>query len=173
MGTERSNTLSEFLSQQYLCESLTVREVETLLEFTEQVTFKQGAIIADIGEVGEALYFVVRGEVALYYKAGKEDVAIGGIGEGELVGEMSFFDREPRSVRLVATDPDTRLLRLSRAMYLRLKVQHPFIAVNLLEHAIINLDHLFRRVSEEAATFSRFVFGQKSGKPIPVQKKEG
>jgi len=151
--------LSEFLNQQYLCEALTLREVQTLLEFTELVTFKRNAIIADIGEVGEAIYFIVKGEVALIYETEGQSTEVGGFHEGELVGEMSFFDREPRSVRLLAKSPDTRLLRLSRIMYSRLKVEHPFIAVNLLEHAIINLDHLFRRVSQDFATFSRYIYG--------------
>ena len=60
-------------------------------------------------------------------------------------------------MRLVAKSADTRLLRLSRTMYQRLRVEHPFIAVNLLEQAIVNLDHLFRRVSHDMATFSRYV----------------
>lgn len=148
--------LTEFLSQQYLCESLTVREVQTLLDFTEEVFFKKNAIIADIGEVGEALYFVVEGDAALTFEAEGETVEMGFAKRGELVGEMSFFDREPRSVRLVARS-DTRLLRLSRTMYQRLRVEHPFIAVNLLEQAIVSLDGLFRRVSKDMATFTRYV----------------
>lgn len=159
MSGNKSIHLSDFLSQQYLCESLTIKEVQTLLDFTEEVVFHQGGIIADIGEVGEALYFVIKGEVMLYYASDGQSVEIGGIGEGELVGEMSFFDREPRSVRLLAQSPDTRLLRLSRIMYQRLRVEHPYIAVNLLEHAIINLDHLFRRVSKEMATYSSYLYG--------------
>ena len=86
-----------------------------------------------------------------------ESVELGSAREGELIGEMSFFDREPRSVRLVATAANTQLLRLSRTMYERLRVQHPFIAVNLLEHAIISLDHLFRRVSQDMATYSTYL----------------
>lgn len=159
MSGDNTINLTEFLNQQYLCESLTIREVQTLIEFTELVSFKKNAIIADIGEVGEALYFVVKGEVALIYESDAQSIEVGGIKEGELVGEMSFFDREPRSVRLLAKSPDTSLLRLSRMLYQRLRVEHPFIAVNLLEHAIINLDHLFRRVSQDVATFSRYVYG--------------
>jgi hypothetical protein len=44
-------------------------------------------------------------------------------------------------------------------MYLRLRVEHPYIAVNLLEHAIVSLDHLLRRVSNDVATFSRYLYG--------------
>ncbi len=150
--------LTEFLNQQYLCESLTIKEVKTLLEYTELITFKKKEIIADIGEVGEALYFVVKGEAALVYDDGSQQVEIGRMKEGELMGEMSFFDRQPRSVRMVAMSPDTRLLKLTRTMYKRLRVEHPFIAVNLLEHAIISLDHLIRRVSSDVATFSRYFY---------------
>ena len=74
------------------------------------------------------------------------------------MGEMSFFDREPRSVQAKALKNGTRLLRLSRAMYKRLRVEHPYIAVNLLEHAIISLDHLFRQVSKDVSTFSDYFY---------------
>ena len=159
MATDKDLELIGFLTQQYLCESLTQREVETLLEFTEVVEFRKNAIIADIGEVGEALYFVISGEAALMYEADGQTVELAAAREGELVGEMSFFDREPRSIRLMSMTAGTRLLRMSRIMYQRLRVEHPFIAVNLLEHAIISLDHLFRRVSQDVAAFSRYVFG--------------
>ncbi len=159
---ERPNiNLTEFLNKQYLCECLTVREINTLLDFTEEVVFKKSAIIADIGEVGEALYFVIAGEAALFYEAEGEVVEIGRAKEGGMIGSMSFFDREPRSVRMVAMSPDTKLLRLSRIMYQRLRVEHPFIAVNILEDAIVSLDRLFRRVSEDVATFSRYLYGGK------------
>jgi CRP-like cAMP-binding protein len=155
-GTQTSD-LAEFLTQLYLCESLTRREVQTLLEYLDEVVFRKNAIIADIGEVGEALYLVVAGEATLAFQSGGETVEFGHARRGELIGEMSFFDREPRSVRLVAKSADTRLLRLSRPMYLRLRVEHPFIAVNLLEQVIVSLDGLFRRVSQDMAAFARYM----------------
>ena len=59
-----------------------------------------------------------------------------------------------------ATSADTQLLELTRTMYNRLRVEHPYIAVNLLEHAIISLDHLFRRVTMDVATFSNYLYGK-------------
>ncbi|MBI1196064.1 MAG: cyclic nucleotide-binding domain-containing protein [Gammaproteobacteria bacterium] len=152
--------LLQFLNHQYLCETLTVAEVKTLLEYTELVEYKKGDIIADIGEVGEALFFAVSGGVALLHEERNEETEVGRLVEGELIGEMSFFDREPRALRMRALDTPTRLLRLSRAMYKRLRVEHPYIAVNLLEHAIISLDHLFRRVSNDEINLSRYVFSR-------------
>ncbi|OGT21175.1 MAG: cyclic nucleotide-binding protein [Gammaproteobacteria bacterium RBG_16_57_12] len=160
MSSEKID-LANFLNQQYLCESLTIKEVKTLLDYTETVTVAPGEIIADIGEVGEALYFVIKGEAALYYQESGTETEVGRMSEGELMGEMSFFDRQPRSVRMRATGTgETLLLKLSRPLYLRLRVEHPYIAVNLLEHAIISLDHLVRRVSSDVATFSRYIYGK-------------
>ncbi len=150
--------LEKFLNQQYLCESLTVKEIQILIEFTELVTFGKEATIADIGEVGEALYFVIGGAVALIPEGKPLSSEVARIETGEIMGEMSFFDRQPRSVKLVALKDDTQLLRLSRAMYKRLRVEHPYIAVNLLEHTIVSLDHLFRRVSKDVTTLADYLY---------------
>ena len=151
--------LKAFMNQQYLCESLTMKEVETLLEYTEHAAYQQNEIIAEAGEVGEALYFVVEGGAALVFDDNGREVEVGTMKEGELMGEMSFFDRQPRMLQMRATSDKTQLLRLTRAMYKRLRVEHPFIAVNLLEHAIISLDHLVRRLSTEEVNLSRYIYG--------------
>ena len=156
--TREQIDLAKFLNQQYLCESLTVKEVQTLLDYTEVVRFNKGEIIADIGQVGDALYFAMKGEAVLLFQDGEQETEVGRMKEGELIGNMSFFDRHPRSVRLRANSDDTQLLKLTRAMYDRLRVEHPYIAVNFLEHAIISLDHLVRRVSSDVATFTNYMY---------------
>jgi signal-transduction protein with cAMP-binding, CBS, and nucleotidyltransferase domain len=150
--------LEKFLNQQYLCESLTVKEIQILIDFTELVTFNKGETIADVGEVGEALYFVIGGAVGLIPEGKDYSAEVARIDAGEIMGEMSFFDRHPRSVSLVALKDETQMLRLSRAMYKRLRVEHPYIAVNLLEHTIVSLDHLFRRVSKDVTTLADYLY---------------
>jgi len=150
--------LNEFLSKHPMSASLTPSEVNILLEYLEVVSFKSKQVIAEIGEVGEALYFVVDGEAALYHDDAGREVEVGRMKEGELMGEMSFFDRVPRAVRMRALRNNTSVLKLTRSMYDRLRVERPYIAVNLLEFAIISLDHLIRRVSEDVATFNRYFY---------------
>ncbi len=159
MAAAKGFDLKAFMNQQYLCESLTINEVETLLEYTELETYSQNEVIAKAGEVGEALYFVVKGQAALVFDDHGREVEVGVMKEGELMGEMSFFDRKPRLLCMKAVADDTQLLKLSRAMYKRLRVEHPYIAVNLLEHAIISLDHLVRRLSTEEVNLSRYIYG--------------
>jgi len=158
--TSNKINLVDLLKQQRLCDSLTVKEVQLFLDYTEVLTYKKDDVIADIGEIGDSLFFIIQGEAGLFHDEGTGETAVGTIHEGELMGEMSFFDMEPRSVRMKALNSDTKLLTLSRKMYTRLRVEHPYIAVNLLEHAIVSLDHLFRRVSSDVATFSTYLYGK-------------
>ena len=151
--------LAQFLGQQYLCRSLKVSEINTLLKYLTLRQFNESDILADIGEVGEALYLVVQGEIALVVEENKKECEIVRQQPGEMLGIMSFFDRKPRSVRLIARAHDTQVLRLSRSMYKRMKVEHPFIAINLVEHALINLDCLFRKVSKDFAQFAHHLYG--------------
>lgn len=150
--------LNDVLCQNKFCESLTVNEINTFLEFTEAVSFKKGEIIADIGDIGDALFFVIEGVTGLFHENQGKEVEIGELEGGELMGSMSFFDDKPRSARIRAMS-DTRLLRISKTMYNRLRVQHPYISVLLLEQAIMSLDHLFRGVSMDIASFNQYMYG--------------
>ncbi len=158
--TDSKENIQQFLRDHPLCKALKKDEIATFLEFTEEVEFGKDQIIADIGEVGDALYLVLEGEVVLTAHEGVEDFEVGRMEAGELAGEMSFFDRQPRSVRLRAARDHTRLLRLTREKYKRLRVEHPYIVVNLLEFAIVSLDHLVRHQSSDVASLMRYLYGK-------------
>jgi len=100
---------------------------------------------------------VVGGEAALFAEKDGRQVEVGRMVEGELIGEMSFFDRKPRMARMVAMSDNTQMLRLSRDEYGKMRLDHPYIAVNLLEHAIISLDHLVRRVTMDVTSFNLYM----------------
>lgn len=85
--------LTRFLTQQYLCESLTVAEVNILLNYLTVLHFNNDAVISDVGDVGDELYFVVQGEVALVVSEGSNEHEVVRSGAGEMLGMMSFFDK--------------------------------------------------------------------------------
>lgn len=138
--------------------ALTEKEISTYINYLDQVCYPKNTTIASIGEIHEAMYIVISGRTALYHDSGSESLEIATIGEGELVGEMSFFDRNPRQIRLAALHENTCLLRLSRARYDRMRVEHPYFVVNLLECAITSLDHLFRKLSSDVVTYSDYLY---------------
>jgi CRP-like cAMP-binding protein len=148
-----------YFRKNLICETLTRQEVAALREYLQDVTFKKDQIIAEIGDVGDSLYFVVSGKSALFREEEGDEVKVASMKEGTLVGEMSFFDRKLRNVRIKAESKNVQMLVLTRAMYQRLKIEHPIIAVNLLENAIVSLDYLIRHMGEDIANLNHYFYG--------------
>ena len=78
------------------------------------------------GDLGDAIYVVVRGAVEVQ-RAGE---AVATLGTGECVGEMAALDWQPRSATVAAAEP-TVLLRLDRHDMLDLFLDHPMLAEKL------------------------------------------
>ncbi|MEE9445873.1 MAG: cyclic nucleotide-binding domain-containing protein [Cocleimonas sp.] len=142
------------------CEALTTEEVSTFVKFTKLVEASPNQIIADIGEVGEEFYLVLEGRIRLINDEAGKEMDVGRIESGCLAGEMSFFDRQPRSIRLRAGKKNgVKLLAISRPMYKRLCVENSYISVNLLEFVVMSLDKLIRNSSKDMATMYKHVAG--------------
>ena len=142
------------------CSALTSEEVATFVSFTNLLEVSADEIIADIGEVGNEFYLVLDGRIRLVNVEGGKEIDVGRIESGCLAGEMSFFDRQPRSIRLRSgRNNGVVALSISRAMYKRLCIEHSFIAVNLLEFVVMSLDKLIRNSSKDMATLYKHVTG--------------
>ena len=89
-------------------------------------TLDAGDVLFHEGDLGDGLYVVVHGSVAV--ERGDKVIAI--LGAGECVGEMAVLDWNPRSATVVAEEP-TLLIRLDRHNLLDLLADHPKLADNL------------------------------------------
>lgn len=76
------------------------------------IFLKQGEILVREGEESCHMYFLKTGIVGIYKKKNNTEIQIGTAHNGELVGEMSFIDREPRSATVKA-ETDCELLVIS------------------------------------------------------------
>jgi len=142
------------------CAALTSKEVKTFVSFTSLLESQPNEVIADIGDVGNEFYLVLKGRIKLVHEEGRKEIEVGRIEAGCLAGEMSFFDRQPRSIRLKASKKEGVIaVSISRAMYKRLCVEHSYIAVNLLEFVVMSLDKLIRNSSKDMATMYKQVTG--------------
>lgn len=148
-----------FFQENSICESLTKQEIEKLTHFLQEKEYKGGEVISDTGEVGETLGFIIEGKVQFLNNDGQDTAVIGKQGTGTLIGEMSFFDRKSRDLRMEACKKGVKVLELTRPMYNRLKVEEPFIAVNILENAIVSLDTLVRHMSSDISALGNYMHG--------------
>lgn len=140
---------------QEFCAALTDGEVSKFVQYTRVRELGSQEVVADINEISDRFYLVVGGSVKLLQVDGDKEFEVGRIEPGGLVGEMSFFDRQPRTVRVRARRSGVRLLEINRQMYNRIRIEEPYIATNLLEFVIRSLDSLVRHLSDENAKLHR------------------
>ncbi|WP_127716014.1 Crp/Fnr family transcriptional regulator [Halobacteriovorax sp. HLS] len=68
----------------------------------EVLELKAGEYVMRDGEESTQMYYLQSGSLAVYKLKGGAEQQIGTIYSGELVGEMSFLDKQPRSASVKA-----------------------------------------------------------------------
>jgi CRP-like cAMP-binding protein len=66
---------------------------------------KKGDVLMKEGEVSNSMYWVQTGTLRLFKKKGSGFIELGVVHSGEVVGEMSFLDSQPRSASVEALQP--------------------------------------------------------------------
>lgn len=78
------------------------------------------------GDLGDRLFIVFRGEVAVTKRLAEGERELARLGTGQVFGEMSLFDDEPRSATVAAVG-ETEVLALERERFHSLVQQKPQI----------------------------------------------
>ena len=110
MGDERVNT--EFLGQVALFRQLDVNQLAEILLLGVVKEYRKDAVIFEDGSPGDRFYVIYRGAVRIskvFDNLGEEALTI--LKPGDFLGEMSFFEEEPRSAKAVAHE-DCQLLEI-------------------------------------------------------------
>lgn len=74
----------------------------------KRINLKKGDIILSEGEIHKDLYLINKGKVLAFLTKRTEVTPVAYFEEGDFIGELSFFDKEPRSANLVCLE-DTNL----------------------------------------------------------------
>ena len=139
------------------CKALTPDEVERFITYTQEKVMGANEMISDVGAINDSFFLIIQGGVHLYQVEGDNEFEVGAVKAGGLVGEMSFFDRKPRTIRLRAYEEGAVLLEINRQRFNRMRVDESYIATNLLEFVIRSLDWLIRNLGEENARLYKLV----------------
>lgn len=88
-----------------------------------------GTRLFSAGEDGDAAYFVVSGRLRAYVSGPEGDeVEVGEIGRGEMVGEIALLEHTPRTASVYAVR-DSQLVRFSRVAFETLLQRYPSAAL--------------------------------------------
>ncbi len=111
--------------------SLSNELLAKFIEFGELYEAQPSEQIIKKGTPGDAVYFVLSGEVRARLIIGYEDKTLNHIPAGQFFGEMSMFTQAPRSADVIAVQP-TRLMRLTNQAFLKLIKELPDLAAPFL-----------------------------------------
>ncbi len=113
--------------------------------------YADGEVICREGEAGDRMYVIQSGRAAVFHKEGGVNVIVGELKNGDIFGEMSIFDRKPRSATVCAKGP-ARVLTLDKRAFLRGVHEDPSLAYRILE----GMSQRIRRLDEEVSQLKRW-----------------
>ena len=103
-----------------------------LADFMEMQRVPQWREVFHQGDMGDAMYFILEGELRVRVKVADKEIILATLGIGEFFGDMALFDHGPRSADVVA-NVDSVVLRITAAAFDRLTREAPALATPFLQ----------------------------------------
>src|SRR2546427_6428256 len=126
-----------FLREVRLFKDIAEPELMILGQSLQERSLKRGQVICREGDPGEEMFVVRRGSIVISkLVTGRVEQVLARIGPGDFFGEMSLFDRSPRSATISA-DNDAVLLVLDRAALAKLTEVSPRAAAAFFESLVL------------------------------------
>ncbi len=132
--------------------NLTPETLAPLAANIRMVDLYEGEILFNQGDIAKTLYLIEEGKIQIIREYdSKEEIVLATLGPGEVVGDLSMIVGEPRTARVVATEP-TQLLALDRDTFFTTIGANPDMAVDVLIQLGLRLQAANLRIRELAAT---------------------
>jgi CRP-like cAMP-binding protein len=124
-------------------------ERDALESFARPHRFRSGAILLHERQVGDRVIILRRGRVKVScITAEGREMVLGFLGPGELVGELSVIDREPRSSTVTSLEP-VEASEIAAPDFRSFLAENPRVSLLLLEM----LSHRFRDADRRLIEF--------------------
>jgi len=119
--------LAKQLSKIRVLGGLSPSQLKQLANWTEVVAYDKGETVVRRGDKGDGVFLILEGSAEV--RRGKRSIAR--LGEGQIFGEMSLFDDEPRSADVV-TDSPSKLAVLQKWEFWGFAAGQPGVVLNIL-----------------------------------------
>ncbi len=123
---------TRYLEKVGIFQDLSPNDLRELAARMQSRGFAAGAVIVSESDPGDSLFILTSGrvKVVLHGETGRE-IILSTFRTGELFGEMSLLDHQPRSASVIAIEP-TQALVLERTSFERHLQAHPDAALAIL-----------------------------------------
>jgi signal transduction histidine kinase len=124
--------MKEFIKKMPLFTEMQDEDLTSLCKMIEQIHLPAGAELFSEGDLGDQAYIIKEGEIEIYKQSGGRSILLAIRGEGEIIGEMSLLEAQPRNASGRART-DSVLLALSHQQLNDLINTSPSAARSMLE----------------------------------------
>jgi CRP-like cAMP-binding protein len=107
-------------------------QLDRLTEFMEVHRVPQWMAVVKQGDEGNGMFFILQGELRARVMVGEKETILATFGPGDFFGDMSLFDRGPRSADVIA-NVDSIVLKMSDVAFDRLTREAPTLATPFLQ----------------------------------------
>ena len=107
------------------------RQLTSFLQYMEVLPLRANAAVFHKDEHGDAMFFVLQGELRARVMVGERESTLSTLGVGECFGELALLDEGPRSADVLA-NVESVVLKLSAASLKRLFQEAPALAAPFL-----------------------------------------
>lgn len=106
-------------------------EVEEFLNLADPTAYRAGEMIVRQGDPGTGMFYVVEGKCRVVSRRAADLVELDQLGPGEIFGEVSMFDHQPRSADVEAMS-DCIMLKVNEGVLRALAAFFPGAAFKFL-----------------------------------------
>jgi hypothetical protein len=107
------------------------QELEIFVGFCDVVEAGKGDLIIKKGDLSDAMFLVLSGQVQARLRVGGHDNPLGTMQPGEIFGEVAMLSQTARTADVLAEVP-SRLLRLSSDGFREMMINHSALAAKIL-----------------------------------------
>jgi signal transduction histidine kinase len=105
--------------------------LDRLATLAEPVLLARGALLIREGDPANDMYVVLDGMLEVTKRAGSDDVPVGAVGPGEVVGETALLEHGSRTASVTAVAP-TQVVRIAREPFEALVASDPATGIGLV-----------------------------------------
>ena len=147
-----------WLEERVLQRKLNEKEKEQLTEVVEQKQFGKGDTIMQEGRNGGELFLIRSGSVAILRNIKGQRQRLSTVGEGDLLGEITFLTGEPATATAEALESVT-LYRLSQPGFSKLMLGNQKLIYALFSYMLRSTARVVRKMNEEHIAILDYMTG--------------
>ena len=147
-----------WLEERVLQRKLNEKEKEQLIEVVEQKQFGKGDTIMQEGKNGGELFLIRSGSVAILRDIKGQRQRLSTVGEGDLLGEITFLTGEPATATAEALERVT-LYRLSQPGFSKLMLGNQKLIYALFSYMLRSTARVVRKMNEEHIAILDYMTG--------------